>query len=124
MDLNGKNLDKLLECIYQKSGENFAILTADDLEKDMDKSINVEDLFDGFNALKNKGLIFLKYNDGKSFCCAVTPRGKDLLEKDNLPVVEDCKNKDKISHFLIFIYAFLGSAFGCVVVEIIRFFSR
>ena len=117
-----KKLKKLLEFICKNAGEKFAILTAEDTLKETELNLSQEELFNDFNLLSSKGFIRLKYNDGKSFCCVITDRGKDLIEQLNLPVQEETKNQENTPYFLIFISAFLGGVLGGLISVIIGLF--
>ena len=108
-------MKNLLEFVCEKAGEKFAILTAEDMINERGLNLSQEELFNSFNALNSKGFIRLKYNDGKSFCCAVTDRGKDLIEQLNLPLQEEVKKQETTPYFLIFLSAFLGGVFGGVI---------
>lgn len=119
MSFSCQTLDKLLEYISEKVGENFAILTAEEVLKSTELNLSQEELLNSFNTLNFKGAISLKYNDGKTFCCAITPRGKEIVERFGLQVVKDCKTSDKMPYFLIFISAFLGGVLGGIITQIV-----
>ena len=108
-------LDKVLEFIFEKAGEKFVILTAEEVADGIGQNLSQEDLFNYFNSLRDRGVIQLKYNDGICFCCAVTNSGKEYLEKENLQVDNKCKIPYKMPYFLIFISAFLGGVLGGVI---------
>ena len=106
----------------KKAGEKFAILTAEETLKETDLTLSQEELFNGFNTLNSKGFIRLKYNDGNSFCCVLTDRGKDVIERLELPVQEEFKNQESMPYFLIFISAFLGGVLGGLIIVLIGLF--
>ncbi len=117
-----ENLNEILEFISKKASENFAILTAEDLAYEIGLNLTESELLNAFNELKTKGNIYLKYNDGKCFCCMITDRGKDLLERLSLPVSCESKIYDKLPYFLIFISAFLGGVLGGGILLIVTLF--
>ena len=116
--MNDKKLEKLLEFISEKAGEKYAILTAEDTLKQTDLTLSEEELFNAFNLLNSKGYILQKYNDGKSFCCVITSKGKDVLERVDIAVQPQDKNGESMPYFLIFLSAFLGGVLGCLTVVI------
>ena len=121
MNFNDQILYKVLEFILEKVGENYAILTAEEVLNSTNLNLPSEELLNTFNALNFKGAIRLKYNDGKTFCCAITPRGKELVERFSLQATKDCKTSDKTPYFLIFISAFLGGVLGGIITQIAGF---
>ncbi len=113
--MSEETVKKSLELIALKGGENFIILTAEELLGELGQNLSQSELLSLFNNLKNTGYIHLKYNDGKSFCCCVTTRGKEFVENANSNVVEECKIQDKTPYFLIFMSAFFGGVLGGVI---------
>ena len=113
-----KKTEKLLEFACGKASDKFAILTAEEMLNETGLSLSQEELFNEFNSLNSKGFIRLKYNDGKNFCLAVTDRGKELLERLNLPVQLEIKKKETPPYFLLFLSAFLGGVLGGAILLI------
>lgn len=113
--MNDETVKKSLEFIVKKAGEKFIILSADEMINEVGQNLTQNELLNLFNNLKNAGYINLKYNDGKSFCCVATIKGKEYIEKVNSEVAEECKIQDKTPYFLIFISAFFGGVLGGVI---------
>ena len=118
-----ENLKHLLSYVNKNVGNNFAIITADEILPcfSSDKGVLKEDLFNMFNLLSTKGFIRLKYNDGNSFCCMISEKGADYLEENKNPIIIPIEKPNySIVGWCVFA-SFLGAFIGGGVSIVLSF---
>ena len=110
-----EKIENLLKFIKENAEDSYAIFTADDILHHLASKVDIkkEELFNLFKCMQTKGFIRLKYNDGISFCCMLSDRGNDYIERvidSKNQRVKECEN---VKPFLVFVYSFLGGVVGC-----------
>lgn len=108
----------ILYFLVNECGESYKIIEIEDIEdylRDLKKRINI---ISTLKRLQDRGYISIKYFDENKYCLCVLPLGRQVYDNERAELNNKrlIKFETALVIFLIFIFAFLGSFLGTILV--------